>query len=142
MNNEPIIIERTYNAPVEKVWSALTDRDVMKKWYFDVPEFRAETGTEFTFTGGPDESRQYKHLCRVTQAIPNKVIAYTWRYKGYPGDSEVTFELFPEGELTRLKLTHTGLESFGTENPDLAKHNFVAGWTEIVNTMLTEFLAK
>jgi uncharacterized protein YndB with AHSA1/START domain len=142
MNNEPIMIERTYDAPVEKVWAALTDKDVMKQWYFDVPEFRPEVGNEFTFTGGPDEGKQYEHLCRVTQAEQNKVIAYTWRYEGYPGDSEVTFELFPEGDKTRLKLTHTGLESFGTENPDLAKHNFVAGWTEIVNNMLTDFLAK
>ncbi len=35
--DEPFIIERTYNAPVSKVWSAITDKDQMKQWYFDIP---------------------------------------------------------------------------------------------------------
>jgi len=31
MKNEPVIIERTFNAAIEKVWAALTDIDEMKK---------------------------------------------------------------------------------------------------------------
>ena len=31
MNNEPIIIERTFNARIEKVWKAITDRNDMKQ---------------------------------------------------------------------------------------------------------------
>ena len=50
MNNQPIIIERTFDAPVGKVWQAITDKDEMKKWYFDLAEFKAETGLGFSFT--------------------------------------------------------------------------------------------
>jgi uncharacterized protein YndB with AHSA1/START domain len=34
MNNKDLVIEKTFNAPVEKVWKAITDLDQMKQWYF------------------------------------------------------------------------------------------------------------
>jgi uncharacterized protein YndB with AHSA1/START domain len=142
VNNEPIIIERTYNAPASKVWKAITDKDDMKQWYFDLPEFRPEVGFEFQFMGGKEDGKQYLHLCRVTEAVPGKKLAYSWKYDGYEGISFVTFELFEEGARTRLKLTHAGLETFPASNPDLAKENFVKGWTEIIGTSLQQFLEK
>jgi len=54
----------------------------------------------------------------------------------------VCFELFAEGDQTRLKLTHTGLETFPVNNPDFVKENFVAGWTYFVNKALKEYAEK
>ena len=71
--------------------------------------------------------------------IPEKKIAYTWRYKGEPGNSLVTFELFPEGNKTRLKLTHTGIETF-PKTPAYARKNFEAGWTAIIGSELKQFV--
>jgi uncharacterized protein YndB with AHSA1/START domain len=141
MNTQPFVIERTLDAPVGKVWKAITDPAEMKKWYFDLPGFTATPGYEFTFNGGPDPEHQYIHLCRVTIAEPLKKLAHTWKYKGYPGNSEVTFELFEEGEKTRLKLTHAGLETLPADNPDLARENFEAGWSDIIGTSLPAYLA-
>jgi uncharacterized protein YndB with AHSA1/START domain len=73
--------------------------------------------------------------------IPQKQIAYTWRYKGESGDSLVTFELLGEGEKTRVKLTHEGIESF-PKTPAYARKNFEAGWTAIIGTELKQFLEK
>ena len=68
--------------------------------------------------------------------IPEKKLAYSWRYEGHPGDSLVTFELFAEGDKTRLKLTHVGLETFLPErNPHLARGNFVKGWTYLTGSL-------
>ena len=36
---EAIIVERTFDAPVERVWTALTDVNEMAQWYFDINEF-------------------------------------------------------------------------------------------------------
>jgi uncharacterized protein YndB with AHSA1/START domain len=141
MTNEPFVIERTYNAPAEKVWKAITDRDQMKQWYFDLAEFKPEVGFEFSFEGCPPE-KTYLHLCKITEVVPGKKLAYSWRYDGYDGISFVTFELFPEGDKTRLKLTHAGLETFPASVPDFAKENFVKGWTEIIGTSLKEFTEK
>jgi uncharacterized protein YndB with AHSA1/START domain len=138
MKNEPIIIERVYDAPVAKVWKAITDKNEMKKWYFDLAEFKPETGFEFQFLGG-NENRQYLHLCKITEVLHNKKLQYSWRYDGYEGNSFVTFELFEEAGKTRLRLTHQNLESFPENNPDFAKKNFVEGWTHIIGTSLKEF---
>lgn len=143
MQNEPIVVERIYHAPIARVWTALTDPDEMKKWYFDVHAFRPEKGCEFSFYAG-EEGKKYTHLCRVTEVIPERKIAYTWRYEGWEGDSEVSFELFPEGDdKTRVVLTHTGLDTFPADkNPDLKKSNFAMGWDHIIGISLRDFVEK
>ena len=80
------------------------------------------------------------HLCKITEVIPNKKLTYSWRYEGYEGNSFVTWELFPEGNRTRVRLTHEGLETFPASNPDFAKSNFEQGWTEILGDMLRKFV--
>jgi len=140
MGTEPFVIERTYNAPAEKVWQAITDRQKMEQWYFKLEDFKPEVGFEFRFSGGPDD-RSYLHICVVTEVIPGKKLTHSWRYDGYAGESFVTWELFPESDKTKVKLTHTGLETFPKE-PDFAKTNFAMGWTHIVGTSLAEYLEK
>jgi uncharacterized protein YndB with AHSA1/START domain len=141
MKNEPFVIERTMNAPTEKVWQAITDKNQMKQWYFDLAEFKPEVGFEFSFLGGSEEQK-YLHLCKITEVVPGKKLQYSWRYDQYPGNSFVTFELFPEGNGTRLKLTHEGLETFPTDNKDFARSSFEAGWTYIIGKSIIEFVEK
>jgi uncharacterized protein YndB with AHSA1/START domain len=137
----PVIIERTLNAPVSRVWKALTNKDDMKRWYFDLAEFRPEVGFKFSFEGGPEGKEPYVHLCEVTEVIPEKKISYSWRYKGYPGSTTVIFDLEAEGgDRTRITLKHEGLETFPAENPDFARHNFVEGWTYFIGESLPAFL--
>jgi uncharacterized protein YndB with AHSA1/START domain len=138
--SEPLIVERTFNAPVAKVWKALTDVDEMRQWYFDLKEFKPEVGFEFEFVV-EHERITYHHLCRVTDVIPQKKLAYTWRYKGHEGDSLVTFQLSADGDKTRLKLTHEGLESF-PKTAAFARENFLKGWTKIIGSELKEFLEE
>ncbi|HEV7620925.1 MAG TPA: SRPBCC domain-containing protein [Flavisolibacter sp.] len=140
MKQEPFVIEHTFNAPVERVWKAITDNEQMKQWYFDISEFKPEKGFEFQFEGN-NEGKIFVHLCKITEVIKQKKLSYSWRYKGYDGISFVTIELFPEGDKTKLKLTHEGLESFPAV-PDFAKENFAAGWTHIIGTSLKDFVAK
>jgi uncharacterized protein YndB with AHSA1/START domain len=137
---EAVVIERTLNAPVARVWKALTDADEMRVWYFDLKEFKSEVGFEFEFTV-EHEGARYHHLCKITEVIPQKKIAYTWRYAGEEGDSLVTFELFADGDKTRLKLTHEGLETF-PKLPAYARTNFEKGWTEIIGSSLKQFVEK
>src|SRR6059058_4329860 len=135
---DAVIVERTLSAPVARVWKALTDVDQMRQWYFDLKEFKSEVGFEFEFVV-EHEGNRYHHLCRVVEVIPEKKIAYTWRYKGEPGDSLVSFELFAEGDNTKLKVTHTGIETF-PRTPAYARKNFEAGWTAIIGSELKQFV--
>ena len=137
---EAVVIERTFNAPVARLWKALTNADEMRVWYFDLKEFKPAVGFEFEFTV-EHEGTRYHHLCMITEVIPQKKIAYTWRYAGEEGDSLVTFELFPEGDKTRLKLTHEGLDTF-PKLPAYTRTNFEKGWTEIIGSSLKQFIEK
>lgn len=141
MDTEPLVVERTYNAPVSQVWQALTDQNKMTQWYFEMEDFTPEVGFEFQFYGESDDG-QYLHFCKVTEVINSKKIAYTWRYADFPGNSELSFELFEDGNKTRLLLTHAGLETFSANNPDFTKESFTGGWNYLINTSLPEFLEK
>ena len=137
---EAVVVERTLNAPIARVWKALTDAHQMRQWYFDLKEFKPQVGFEFEFVV-EHEGNRYHHLCQVTDVVPQKKIAYSWRYKGEPGDSLVTFELFGEGNKTRVKVTHTGIETF-PKTPAYARKNFENGWTAIIGTELKQFVEK
>jgi uncharacterized protein YndB with AHSA1/START domain len=135
---EAVVIERTFAAPVARVWKALTDVGEMKQWYFDLKEFKPEVGFEFEFIV-EHEGMTYRHLCKITEVIPQRKLAYTWCYKGHEGNSLVTFELFADGNKTQLKLTHEGLETF-PKTPSFARKNFMEGWTQIIGSSLKEFV--
>ena len=141
MNQEPFVIERTYNAPIEKVWKAITDKDQMKQWYFDIAEFKPEVGFEFQFVAG-DENKKYLHICKVTEVVEGKKLTHSWKYEGQSAETYVTWELFDENNQTRLKLTHEGLERIAEYGSAFAKENFAKGWTQIVGTALKEFVEK
>jgi uncharacterized protein YndB with AHSA1/START domain len=138
--SDPLTVERTYNAPINVVWQAITDKDQMKQWYFDLPEFKPEVGFEFSFEGG-NEDRTYIHHCRIVEIIPGRKLKHTWIYEGHEGESFVTFELFPEGDKTRIQLTHEGLETF-PPIADFRRENFQEGWNDIIGRSLKEFVEK
>ena len=140
--SQPFIIEKTFDAPPEKVWKAITDKDQMKEWYFNLSEFKAEPGFEFSFAGKGRKGEDYLHICKVTEVIQENKLSHSWSYKGYPGMSEVTFELFPEEESTRMRLIHEGIESFAANGPDFTKESFAEGWTMIIGKSLKDFTEK
>lgn len=141
MKKDTVIVEKTYNAPVAKVWKAITDKRQMKEWYFDLSAFKPELGFEFRFSGKGKDGETFLHLCKITELVLEKKLVYSWRYEGYEGVSFVSFELFPEGEHTRLLLTHEGLESFPAV-ASFARDSFLEGWTYLVQTSLKEFVEK
>ncbi len=139
MNDNLLIIEQVFDAPLELVWRAITEKELMQKWYFDISDFELIEGYKFHFEGG-EEGKRYTHQCEILEIVPQKKLKYSWKYKGHTGLSFVTFELFPIGEKTKLKLTHEGLDTF--INPDFIRENFVGGWKYLIHESLSTFLDK
>jgi uncharacterized protein YndB with AHSA1/START domain len=135
MKKDVFIIERTYKAPITAIWNAITDKDLMAQWYFKLEEFKPEIGFEFRFTAGTEE-RQFLHICKIIDVIPGEKLRHTWTYDGIPGVTFVTFEFFEEGNQTRLKLSHEGLENLSGNGPDFSRTNFEQGWTHIIGSSL------
>lgn len=141
MSNKKVIVERVFDADIELVWKAITEKEIMKQWYFELDDFKPEVGFQFRFPGQGHKGEQYIHICQITEVVPNKKIQYSWTYENIEGYSLVTFELFDiENRQTKLVLTHSGLESFPQDNPDFASESFNKGWNHIINISLKEFL--
>ncbi len=137
MEDKPLLLEQEFNAPLELVWRALTEKELMQKWYFDISDFKPEVGCKFHFEGG-EENKRYMHLCEVLEVIPYKKLKYSWKYEGYPGVSFVTFELSSIGKKTKVKLIHEGIATF--THPDFGKENFLDGWKYLIHESLKEYV--
>ena len=112
----------------------------MRQWYFEyIPAFKAEVGFETQFNVH-SQDRNFLHMWKVTEVLPNKMITYNWKYDSYPGDSFVVFELFDQGNLTKLRLTHQVQESFSEDFPEFTRQSCAEGWTFFINKSLKEFL--
>ncbi len=132
--------EFIYHTSPEKLWNAITAKEEMKLWYFDPEEFKPEVGFEFRFWGGT-ENRQYLHICKITEVISGQKLCHTWSYDGIPDLTNLCFEIVPiNDETTKLKLSHSGFETFPTDNPDLDPKNFDKGWEYILGNSLKNYL--
>lgn len=140
MKTAPIIIDLELNAPVEKVWKALTNKDDLDKWFFQVDNFKPEIGAEFKFYIGGEEQK-YEHISKILTMKENREFAYSWKYPDYDGYSIVRFELSKMGiDKTHLSFTHDCTETFDKENPDFAHQNFIDQWHEKINIALKEYV--
>ena len=139
---DPIVVEQTYDATIGAVWDAITKVEQMVQWYFkEIPSFKPEVGFETRFEVQGEE-RNFPHVWKVTEVNPQRMIAYSWKYDGYPGDSVVRFELGGQDQLTKLTLTHRVQESFPEDIPEFARESGIAGWTYFIQSSLKKFLEK
>lgn len=139
--NTAIIVEVLLSTSPGTVWSALTEEQKMRKWFFDtmntfIPEVGFET--RFDVVKG---AIVYPHLWKVLEVVPNRKLLLNWRYGGFPGNSYVTFELNPEEDGTKLTLIHEGTETFPSDNPDFSRESCIGGWNYFLNR-LKEILEK
>ena len=137
-----LTFEFRYAAAPERVWQAITDKELMKQWYFHIPDFELRVNAMFNFYE-PGNERKFHHQCVIKAVEPNHKLQHTWTYPEMSkGSSLLTWEFIPDGNGTLVKLTHTGIESFDDGGKDFAPANYKAGWNEILGKMLREFLEK
>lgn len=85
------------------VWRALTEPDVMARWWA-AGDIAPVVGHSFTL----DMGGFGKQSCTVTRVDPQRLLAYTFSEGTL--DSTLTWTLMPEGTGTRLFLAHSGLD--------------------------------
>ena len=131
MSNNKLIINRTFNLPVSKVWHAWSDAESCKKWWgpkdFTCPsctiDFRAggkylsamsgPDGKVFWSTGVYKEIVQEKKLVCTDSFSDDKGNVIDAAGLGMPGnwplECVVTVIFEEDGEKTKLQLHHVGI---------------------------------
>ncbi|MEO6683084.1 MAG: SRPBCC family protein [Ginsengibacter sp.] len=112
----------------ETIWRAITEKEQMKDWYFDIADFKLNPGAEFNFHEPGDEGK-YHHHCIIKEIVPNKKLIHSWSYPDLSkGVSEVTWLLEEQNDMTTVTLQHKGLENLADAGPEVVPENFQKGW--------------
>lgn len=122
------------NAPVSKVWKAITEKDLIAEWFMAPDIFKAEAGCTFHMTGTKD-GKEFPHTCTVTEVIPEKRLSYTWNMTAIDGETFVTWELDEINSQTHLTLTHSGWENVSFNTPDISRNDYLNGWNYFLNKL-------
>jgi uncharacterized protein YndB with AHSA1/START domain len=120
------VIERTYPAPVEAVWHALSDNDARDQWFTAGPAFHAnEKLHEFRVGGhGTEEGHwhggpQSRFMSTYTDIVDRQRIVFTydmWIDGRHLSTSVTTIALEPDGDQTRLTYTEQGVHFDGLDS--------------------------
>ena len=142
MKETIIKTEQQFSCEPSRLWKAITHAEEMRQWFFDnIPDFKAEVGFETKFMVDAGE-RQFMHLWKIIEVIPEKLIKYEWCYEGYKGTGYVTFRIDKNDHKTFLTLTNEGLESFHPKVPEFTRENCTMGWRYFINDRLKDYIAK
>ncbi len=133
----PDLIERetTIAAPVERVWSLITEPEHVGRWFGDA-------GAEIDLRpGGAMLMRWSEHgevRARVEDIEPPHRFAYRWAAGEVAPEAElephnstrVEFTLEPDGDGTRLRVVESGFASLGLDDEARAKRHAgnIEGW--------------
>ena len=138
----PIIIKVIYPVAIEKVWTAITEVNQMRKWFFEnIEDFQPEVGFETKFVV-KSEDKTFTHLWEIREVIPNQRISYNWKYEEYSGDGYVVFDLEKQAEGTLLRLTNIVTEDYPNDMMEFKRESCIGGWNYFLGQQLKNFLAQ
>jgi uncharacterized protein YndB with AHSA1/START domain len=132
-----IVLHKTFqfNAPVAKVWDALTNPEKIKQYLFGTQTITDwKEGSPIIWTG-TWEGKEYKDKGTVLKCEKEKVLKYSY-WSGFSGTPDVpenytflTFELSPKDGGTNLSFMQEGFHSQeGYDHSD-------ANWTMVMDAM-------
>jgi uncharacterized protein YndB with AHSA1/START domain len=123
LTHATFVIERTYPAPVEAVWQALSDNDARDQWFSAGSAFDArEKSHEFRVGGHGTEEGQWhggpqsRFLSTYTDIVELQRIVFTydmWIDGRHLSTSLTTIALERDGDRTRLTYTEQGVHFDG-----------------------------
>lgn len=121
------------NASPAKVWTLMSSVDGMNQWLARNLVFEHRLGGRFEMKGNLPGEGPYRFTGEVVTLEPKRELAFTWKHDPedgtpWPVSTLVTLRLHPEGEGTRVTLTHTGFEALG-ETGKSQYEGHIQGWT-------------
>jgi uncharacterized protein YndB with AHSA1/START domain len=132
VSEDAVVIERTFDAPVDLIWQMWTNPEHFKNWYgpngFTVPVAEMDVrvgGKRLICMASPDGSMKMWTTGEYTEIVPNERFVYIespadengnvvspstmGMPDGYPAMTEVTVLLEDLGGRTKMVMTHAGV---------------------------------
>jgi uncharacterized protein YndB with AHSA1/START domain len=128
-----ISMQERYPVAIERVWRALTDRQMIERWLMRTDGYEAKVGTRFALGEPPRPDCRGHVECEVLELSPPHRMVWSWRNVEDPATTRLVIELEGDEQGTRLTLRHTG------EANERTVRSTTGGWT-IKLAALTEML--
>ena len=118
---------------LDKLWSALTDEEFMKQYWFGTHcESKWTAGSPWTLVSGDGQTLD---AGEIVEAEPPRRLVIRWRHQNKPelkaeGDSLCTMELEPSGTAVKLSITHT-IE----REPSKLIEAVSGGWPKVISNL-------
>jgi len=143
MKKKKLIIDRTFNAPIDKVWAAFTNPEILAKWWSPAGMMNYHTSTDVR-EGGEFrycfESSVYQtineptYLSYIDNFTDSDGTPVPPAHYGIPGDvpvpTLVEFVFTAKGDKTDMRITG--------ENPydDSMTENMTQGWNSMFDKLV------
>jgi uncharacterized protein YndB with AHSA1/START domain len=142
MTDELSRIDRTIevNAPVDRVWRALTTTKDLSNWFRVTIEGDIAPGAEVWMTSTSPGHEGQRFVVRVTEMSAPHRFAWQWHpgavdpavdYSREPWTT-VTFTLEPSGGGTRLSVSETGFDAISLSRRAKVFADNSGGWTQVI----------
>jgi uncharacterized protein YndB with AHSA1/START domain len=131
-----LVISRTYPASVDRVFKAWTDANQLGQWFAPSDDCTTkasvdlQVGREYRIAITHKGGNVHTVLGTYRLIEPPRKLVYTWRWENGPAaDTLVTVDFTPDGEATKVTVTH---EQFAnTEDRDKHAEGWNAGLSRL-----------
>ncbi len=133
MNKSTFVYVSYIRTTPEKLWSALTDAEFMKQYWFGMHcESEWKAGSPWKIVSGDGVVYDAGH---IVEATPPRRLVIRWQHQNMPelkaeGDSLCTMELEPAGAAVKLSITHS-IEREPSKLIDAVS----GGWPKIISNL-------
>jgi uncharacterized protein YndB with AHSA1/START domain len=134
-NKLSVSVSRHIEAPVNKVWQALTDPAMIKQWLFGTnTKSDWKKGSSITYTG-EWQGKQYEDKGQIIDIVPEKLLHTTY-FSSMSGKEDkpenyanVKYELEPEGDGTLVTISNDNIDD------EKAQEHVKENWTMVLGSM-------
>jgi uncharacterized protein YndB with AHSA1/START domain len=130
---ETLHLERTFQAPAQKVFDAWTSEEVLRRWFYGQPGWETPEAEVDLRVGGavrivmrnPDKGEDHGGGGHYTEIDPPTRLAFTWTWDRDEEDRKMLIEIdFEEADgATIVRFTHSGLRD------EESARDHEGGWT-------------
>jgi uncharacterized protein YndB with AHSA1/START domain len=130
-------IERTYQAPAEKVFAAWTSEEVLKRWWQAERDWETTEAEVDLRVGGdvrvvmrdPEKGVDHGGGGKYTEIDPPRRLSFTWLWDGDTRRTLIEIDFVESGGATTVRFTHSGL----WDEESVRSHEH--GWSNILDSL-------